>query len=127
MSRRIDMSGNTNCFEIIQYTLGNFYCAVACLIYLHHPIKLTFFEFLVKNGVDRISLNPDVIGRMRKVVAEVEEERSIVLGHAHLGQLFKVTHALNQVGLTNYPYNLFVFGDHETLHLFLNHPASRVV
>jgi len=31
-------------------------------------------EFLVEHGVDSISLNPDVIGRMKKVIAEVEEE-----------------------------------------------------
>jgi pyruvate,water dikinase len=30
-------------------------------------------EFLVENEIDSISLNPDVIGRMKKVVAEVEE------------------------------------------------------
>ena len=30
-------------------------------------------EFLVENGIDSISLNPDVIGRMKKIVAEVEE------------------------------------------------------
>jgi pyruvate, water dikinase len=31
-------------------------------------------EFLVEQGIDSISLNPDVIGRMKKVVAEVEEQ-----------------------------------------------------
>jgi len=31
-------------------------------------------QFLVANGIDSISLNPDVIGRMKKVVAEVEEK-----------------------------------------------------
>jgi len=31
-------------------------------------------EFLVENGIDSISLNPDVIGRMKQVVAEVEEK-----------------------------------------------------
>jgi pyruvate,water dikinase len=31
-------------------------------------------EFLVENGIDSISLNPDVIGRMKKVVAEVEDK-----------------------------------------------------
>jgi len=30
-------------------------------------------EFLVQNQIDSISLNPDVIGRMKKVVAEVED------------------------------------------------------
>ena len=30
-------------------------------------------EFLVENGIDSISLNPDVIGRMKQVVAKVEE------------------------------------------------------
>jgi len=31
-------------------------------------------EFLVENGIDSISLNPDVIGRMKQVVAKVEEK-----------------------------------------------------
>jgi pyruvate,water dikinase len=31
-------------------------------------------EFLVQNGIDSISLNPDVIGRMKQVVARVEQE-----------------------------------------------------
>jgi pyruvate,water dikinase len=31
-------------------------------------------EFLVENEIDSISLNPDVIGRMKKVVADVEKE-----------------------------------------------------
>ena len=31
-------------------------------------------EFLVQNGIDSISLNPDVIGRMKKVVADVEKK-----------------------------------------------------
>jgi pyruvate,water dikinase len=31
-------------------------------------------EFLVENGIDSISLNPDVIGRMKRVVAKVEEK-----------------------------------------------------
>jgi pyruvate,water dikinase len=31
-------------------------------------------EFLVENGIDSISLNPDVIGRMKQVVARVEEK-----------------------------------------------------
>jgi pyruvate,water dikinase len=31
-------------------------------------------EFLVENGIDSISLNPDVIGRMKQVVANVEEK-----------------------------------------------------
>jgi pyruvate,water dikinase len=31
-------------------------------------------EFLVENGIDSISLNPDVIGRMKQVVAQVEEK-----------------------------------------------------
>ena len=31
-------------------------------------------EFLVENEIDSISLNPDVIGRMKKVVAKVEEK-----------------------------------------------------
>ena len=30
-------------------------------------------EFLVENGIDSISLNPDVIGRMKQIVAEVEQ------------------------------------------------------
>jgi len=30
-------------------------------------------EFLVENGIDSISLNPDVIGRMKQVVAKMEE------------------------------------------------------
>jgi pyruvate,water dikinase len=30
-------------------------------------------EFLVQNGIDSISLNPDVIGRMKKIVADAEE------------------------------------------------------
>jgi len=29
-------------------------------------------EFLVESGIDSISLNPDVIGRMKRIVAEVE-------------------------------------------------------
>ena len=43
-----------------------------------HPGALLQYEklfFLVKNGVDSISLNPDAIGRMKKVVAEVEERQ----------------------------------------------------
>jgi pyruvate,water dikinase len=35
-------------------------------------------EFLVKNGIDSISLNPDVIGRMKQIVAKVEQEHSKV-------------------------------------------------
>lgn len=31
-------------------------------------------EFLVENGIDSISLNPDVIGRMKQVVASVEQK-----------------------------------------------------
>ena len=31
-------------------------------------------DFLVQNGIDSISLNPDVIGRMKQVVARVEQE-----------------------------------------------------
>ena len=31
-------------------------------------------EFLVQNGIDSISLNPDVIGRMKQIVAKVEQE-----------------------------------------------------
>jgi pyruvate,water dikinase len=34
-------------------------------------------EFLVENRIDSISLNPDVIGQMKKVVAEVEERHGI--------------------------------------------------
>ncbi len=33
-------------------------------------------EFLVERGIDSISLNPDVIGRMKQVVAKVEQNRS---------------------------------------------------
>jgi pyruvate,water dikinase len=31
-------------------------------------------EFLVENGIDSISLNPDVIGRMKQIVAKVEQK-----------------------------------------------------
>ena len=31
-------------------------------------------EFLVENGIDSISLNPDVIGRMKQIVANVEQK-----------------------------------------------------
>lgn len=33
-------------------------------------------EFLVENGIDSISLNADVIGKMKQVVAKVEERYS---------------------------------------------------
>jgi pyruvate,water dikinase len=33
-------------------------------------------EFLVQNGIDSISLNPDVTGRMKQIVAKVEQERA---------------------------------------------------
>lgn len=31
-------------------------------------------QFLVENGIDSISLNPDAIGRMKKVVASAEQD-----------------------------------------------------
>jgi phosphoenolpyruvate synthase/pyruvate phosphate dikinase len=37
---------------------------------------LRIIEFLVENGIDSISLNADVIGKMKQVVAKVEERYS---------------------------------------------------
>jgi len=34
-------------------------------------------EFLVENGIDSISLNPDVIGRMKQVVAKMEQKLGV--------------------------------------------------
>ncbi|MGE0173197.1 MAG: phosphoenolpyruvate synthase [Oligoflexales bacterium] len=34
-----------------------------------------FAEFLVKCGIDSISLNPDAVGRTRKIIAELERQR----------------------------------------------------
>jgi pyruvate,water dikinase len=33
-------------------------------------------EFLVENGIDSISLNPDVIGRMKQIVANIEQKHA---------------------------------------------------
>ena len=69
-------------------------------------------EFLVENEIDSISLNQDVIGRMKQVCRKEEQKLGKApSGHTHLGEFLKVRHALDKVGLAHNPNYLIVLRD----------------